>query len=584
VVLVAALAVPRAARAEATCYRLPFNNPNLADGWGSTTNRPNPHRGVDFAQAVNTPIPSVAKGVVRLKTYSSCLGNVVVVEHPDGMFSGYCHMNAQSTLAVGATVEQRDVVGKVGNTGTCTTGPHLHLTMSPTQGGWAAGTTVDPYKYIQAHNTCNSAPKGAFDTATCDAITGWAQDPDSLTAPIDVHLYFGGPAGDPNAYGMPLPANQKRPDLCGPLGSCDHGFSAAPPLSFFDGVTRPVFAYAIDAKGGPNTSLGSKPLTCAPLAIPTLPIGVVRRHVPDPAALAAWHIDGAEIASLADAALAAVPQGPALTAEPALVTVSGNPMIYVREYETMRPIPNLAALHAWELDAALVKSIAPEELAAGLAGAEWTSKPFLAKGMGNEVYVIDAPPPLWAELVGDDIPSEMRPGTSFEATLRLRNRGSLTWKSDAVALAPTPRDVASPVCDQAWPSCTRAATITGEVAPTKETTLRVRLTAPGTEGTVRACFGLVRGTHWFSAPGANGPSDDGLCRTITVTRTATTPDVGPPLADVGPQGEAGCALGTTARSPHASVGALVSAFGVGVLALVRSRRRRTRRGAAGRMS
>lgn len=582
VALVLGLALPRTALAADTCYRLPFNNPNLADGWGSTAGgRTNPHRGVDFAQAPNTPIPAVAEGVVRLKTSSSCLGNVVVIEHPDGMFSSYAHMIAQSGLTVGAKIDQSTVVGKVGNTGTCTTGPHLHLTMSPGVGGWASGTTVDPYKYIQAHKTCNRGPKGAFDTAACEGITGWAQDPDALTVPIDVHLYFGGPAGDKNAYGMKLQANQKRADLCAPLGWCDHGFSTTPPLAFFDGVSRPVFAYAIDSKGGANTSLGSKTLTCASLPIPTLPMGVVRRRLTNPAAMAAWHIDSVEIATLSDAVLNVVPQGPDLPDAPSVVTVSGNPKLYLREYETARHIPSLDALHAWELETALVKSISAEELGASLPGADWTSKPFLAKGAGPDVYLIDAPPPLWAELVSDDIPKEMSASSAFEATIRLRNRGSLTWSEGAVALAPTPRDVASPVCDRAWPSCTRAAAITGSVTPTAETTVRVRLKAPAQEGAVKTCFGLVSGTHWFSAPGANGPSDEGICRTITITAfDPSAPGSQESGAEGAAQENSGCAVGTNRRSESGSEGPLVAVGALGALAFVRSRRRRAARAVA----
>lgn len=518
VTLLVVAAAPRAAFAEATCYRLPFNNPNLADGWGSTCcGRTSPHRGVDFPQPTNTPIPAIAKGIVRVKAYSSCLGNVVVVEHPDGMFSGYCHMNAQSTLAVGASIAQSDIVGKIGRTGTCATGPHLHLTMSPQQGGWASGTTVDPYKYIEAHQTCNQAPKGVFDAAGCDALTGWAQDPDAPTLPIDVHLYIGGPAGDANAYGMPLHANLVRNDLCVPLGSCNHGFSAPPPLSFFDGLSHPVYAYAIDAKGGPNTALGSKPLLCQALPIPMTRIGVVRRRVAGADVLAAWHVASAQIATLTDAMLAAVPLGPDLVATPALVTVAGDPMIYLREYETVRPIPTPSALQAWALDASTAKATTALELATDLRGADWTSTPFLAKGQTGDVYVIDAPPPLWAELVEDDIPTEMAAGATADVTLHFRNRGSLTWAPGAVELAATPRNVASPLCDPTWPSCTRAGAFEDSVAPTTEATVKVRLRAPTEAGSVTTCFGLVTGTHWFSAPGANGPSDGELCRTLSIT-------------------------------------------------------------------
>ena len=101
------------------CYRLPFSNPNLADGWGSTCcGRINPHRGLDFPKPLGTAIPAVADGTVVVKTSTGCLGNVVVVRHADGLYSGYSHMQAQSPLATGTSVTKGQTIGRVGSTGT----------------------------------------------------------------------------------------------------------------------------------------------------------------------------------------------------------------------------------------------------------------------------------------------------------------------------------------------------------------------------------------------------------------------------------------------------------------------------------
>ncbi|RYE88836.1 MAG: hypothetical protein EOO75_12880, partial [Myxococcales bacterium] len=156
--LLGLLTLGSSAYAASVCYQLPFGNPNLSDGWGSTCcGRTNPHRGVDFPQPKNTPIPAVADGVVRRNEYNGCLGNALVIEHADGMFSGYAHLVGGSPLPIGAVVKRGDTIGHVGSTGTCTTGPHLHLTMSPGVDGFKSGTTVDPYAYIQGHLTCCQA-------------------------------------------------------------------------------------------------------------------------------------------------------------------------------------------------------------------------------------------------------------------------------------------------------------------------------------------------------------------------------------------------------------------------------------------
>ncbi|HEY0881701.1 MAG TPA: M23 family metallopeptidase, partial [Archangium sp.] len=131
-----------AVNAVAVCYRHPFPNPTLSDGWGSTCcGRTNPHRGLDYPQASGTNIPSIADGVVRQRVYNSCLGNIVVVEHEGGIFSAYSHMLSQSPLTEGTTVTKGQTVGRVGNTGTCSYGAHLHLTIAPRVDGYWVGTT-----------------------------------------------------------------------------------------------------------------------------------------------------------------------------------------------------------------------------------------------------------------------------------------------------------------------------------------------------------------------------------------------------------------------------------------------------------
>ncbi|RYZ65554.1 MAG: hypothetical protein EOP08_06745, partial [Proteobacteria bacterium] len=61
---------------------------------------------------------------------------------------------------------------------------------------------------------CDARPRGAFDGGDADALRGWAYDPSAADTAIDVHLWFGGPAGSPGATSMAVPARQRRPDLC----------------------------------------------------------------------------------------------------------------------------------------------------------------------------------------------------------------------------------------------------------------------------------------------------------------------------------------------------------------------------------
>ncbi len=188
VLLVAVLSLPAAA----VCYQQPFGNPTLADGWGSTCcGRTNPHRGLDYPQAAGTPIPLIADGVVRLRTYSGCLGNVVVVEHDDGIFSGYSHLISASPVPEGTRVAKGQIIGRVGNTGTCSFGAHLHLTIAPTLGGYASGTTYDPNGFINARTTCAPPPcdrtAGLF-TFSCDGPQS-GQTCVNVNEPADPHTW-----------------------------------------------------------------------------------------------------------------------------------------------------------------------------------------------------------------------------------------------------------------------------------------------------------------------------------------------------------------------------------------------------------
>ncbi len=94
------------------------------------------HHGIDIAAAEGTPIRSVRDGTVTFAGESGGYGNLVVVDHGDGLESRYAHCRAVS-VREGETVQAGSLVGSVGSTGR-STGPHLHFEVR--QGG----RPVDP--------------------------------------------------------------------------------------------------------------------------------------------------------------------------------------------------------------------------------------------------------------------------------------------------------------------------------------------------------------------------------------------------------------------------------------------------------
>lgn len=111
-----------------------------------------------------------------------------------------------------------------------------------------------------------SGVDGYLDSAACDRIGGWAQDPDT-TAFVTVEIYDGAIDGGGTLVASTV-ANQRREDV-GP-----RGFSIPTPSALFTGQTEDVYAYAVDldaqgAATGQRLRLSGSPKQIACLAPPT---------------------------------------------------------------------------------------------------------------------------------------------------------------------------------------------------------------------------------------------------------------------------------------------------------------------------
>ena len=99
------------------------------------------HYGIDIANAIGTPIRSVADGVVIEAGYASGFGLWVRVQHNDGTIAVYGHIHSYSVSA-GQRVEAGDVIATMGNRGH-STGPHLHFEV------WnAGGQKINPLAWL----------------------------------------------------------------------------------------------------------------------------------------------------------------------------------------------------------------------------------------------------------------------------------------------------------------------------------------------------------------------------------------------------------------------------------------------------
>lgn len=84
------------------------------------------HRAIDIAAPLSSPVQPLGHGVVESAGRAfDGKGNVVIVDHGDGLKSLYAHMG-KIYVGVGNQVTPETKLGTVGLTGR-TTGPHVHL-------------------------------------------------------------------------------------------------------------------------------------------------------------------------------------------------------------------------------------------------------------------------------------------------------------------------------------------------------------------------------------------------------------------------------------------------------------------------
>jgi murein DD-endopeptidase MepM/ murein hydrolase activator NlpD len=98
------------------------------------------HEGIDIAAPTGTPIWAAAAGTVIHSGWLGGYGNLVVVDHGNGLATAYAHASA-ILVGVGQSVEQGETVSLVGSTGN-SSGPHLHFEVR------VNGTAVDPLLYL----------------------------------------------------------------------------------------------------------------------------------------------------------------------------------------------------------------------------------------------------------------------------------------------------------------------------------------------------------------------------------------------------------------------------------------------------
>ena len=140
-----------------------------------------------------------------------------------------------------------------------------------------------------------------------------------------------------------------------------------------------------------------------------------------------------------------------------------------------------------------------------------------------QLQVIAGGAPWGAEYVSQSWPLASTPmnmiaGQTVAASLTLRNSGTKAWDTNTKLGTTQPRDRASAFADASWLSSSRAAHVTGTVAPGGTFKFSFNFHAPAKAGTYNEYFDLVQeGVAWFSDPGQGGPADNQFQAQIVVT-------------------------------------------------------------------
>jgi len=126
---------PDGTSVEGKFLKAPLRYARISSSYTSARHHPilkitRPHYGIDYAAPTGTPIWAVADGEVIYKAPAGGFGNLVKIRHARGYVSYYAHMSRYiSSLEVGQRVNQKQLIGYVGETGLAT-GPHVCFRVS----------------------------------------------------------------------------------------------------------------------------------------------------------------------------------------------------------------------------------------------------------------------------------------------------------------------------------------------------------------------------------------------------------------------------------------------------------------------
>lgn len=174
-----------------------YKNRRYQSAWGF------PHYGWDFNSSESEPyVYALGQGKVAAEGRDSLFGWTCVIVYPNvyirgqnrvsGVTCRYYHLKERPSVRAGQAVKAGDVVGIMGNTGTYSSGPHLHITLDTDtnypcyEPGIAkdgeiikrgTDSTIDPADVLYIDRSWQTLKNGAY--------TGWNTPGDYMLPGLD---------------------------------------------------------------------------------------------------------------------------------------------------------------------------------------------------------------------------------------------------------------------------------------------------------------------------------------------------------------------------------------------------------------
>ena len=156
-------------------YMRPCKTKEINDNFVQHVARGSYSPGVDYNCVLGEEIYATANGTVAsaTKNLQSSAGMAILIKHRDGNLSHYFHLS-QVLIDNGQQVKKGDLIAKSGNTGTATTGPHLHFAIKD-----RTGRFIDPEKFLTKE--VREAKRAKAKSIVSDVKTSASESPETVT-------------------------------------------------------------------------------------------------------------------------------------------------------------------------------------------------------------------------------------------------------------------------------------------------------------------------------------------------------------------------------------------------------------------